>query len=250
MKHFVVFVTFFVLFSCKQGDSELSRVFGEQLELSNSIQKADTIAQIIAPYQKHINKTLDSTLAYAPRVITKEDGKYNTTAGNLMADIIMEQSNAIYKLKTGKEIDFALLNHGGIRSIISKGNVNRRTAYEFMPFENTIVVVELNAASVMDMISYLMKAKRQHPFSGLQIILDKEGKLSSVNIQGKPFNQTKTYLVATSNYLVNGGDKMSFFKERISITETDYKIRNAIIDYFIKVDTVAPIIDNRFMKLN
>jgi len=250
IKHFVAFTTFIVVFSCKQEQQKLYNITGKHINVTDSIKAVDSIINLIAPYKAHIKKTLDSTLAYAPRMITKEDGKYNTTAGNLIADIVMEQSNSVYKNKEGKDIDFVLLNHGGIRSIISKGNVNTRTAYEFMPFENRIVIVELTAKSIMDMISYLIESTKQHPFSGMQIILDKEGELSSVNIQGKPFDQNKTYIVATSNYLMNGGDKMTFFKDKLSVIETEYKIRNAIVDYFIKKDTIAPIIDNRFMKLN
>jgi 2',3'-cyclic-nucleotide 2'-phosphodiesterase (5'-nucleotidase family) len=32
-------------------------------------------------------------------------------------------------------MDIVLLNHGGIRSIIPKGEVTTRTAFEIMPFE-------------------------------------------------------------------------------------------------------------------
>jgi hypothetical protein len=55
--------------------------------------------------------------------------------------------------------------------------------------------------------------------------------------------------VATSDYLVTGGDNMTFFTEALSKTETDYKIRNAIIDYFSKVDTLTPKVDLRYYQL-
>jgi len=250
IKHFVAFVTFLTLLSCEEKKQKLYKIEAKQLQIVDTIVELDSINEFIKPYTQSINAFLDKTLAYAPRTITKEDGKYNTSAGNLIADIIIEQANPIYKKRTGKEIDFVLLNHGGIRSAISKGDVNIRTAYEVMPFENTIVVVELPAKSVMNMIHYLIKSKRKHPFSGLQIVLDKESNLSSVNVKEKPFDQNKNYIVATSNYLLNGGDQMNFFEDRLNLVDTDYKIRNAMIDYFIKKDTIAPIIDNRFMKLN
>jgi 2',3'-cyclic-nucleotide 2'-phosphodiesterase (5'-nucleotidase family) len=70
-----------------------------------------------------------------------------------------------------------------------------------------------------------------------------------VNIQGVPFDENRTYYVATSSYLTQGGDDMVFFKDAMSITETDYYIRNALIDYFKKTDTLAPRIDSRFIKI-
>ena len=65
---------------------------------------------------------------------------------------------------SGKNIDIVLLNNGGIRSIISKGNISEKTAFELMPFENSIVVLELKwHYQLIKMIDYLRKVKLQHP---------------------------------------------------------------------------------------
>jgi 2',3'-cyclic-nucleotide 2'-phosphodiesterase (5'-nucleotidase family) len=166
-----------------------------------------------------------------------------------MADIVLSETNTIFKKRTGNSIDLVLLNHGGIRAIISKGNVTARTAYEVMPFENTVVVVELKGKSLIKMVDYLIKSKRAHPVAGVQIVLNKDATVHTFSINGKPLDIDKSYFVATSDYLVKGGDNMNFFKEALTITETDYKIRNAMIDFFSKVDTLSPIIDLRYYQL-
>jgi 2',3'-cyclic-nucleotide 2'-phosphodiesterase (5'-nucleotidase family) len=142
-----------------------------------------------------------------------------------------------------------LLNHGGIRSIISKGNVTTKTAYEVMPFENSVVVVELKGKQVEELIDYLAKAKRAHPISGLKLVLDKDFNVKSVLIKGQPLDINKTYFVATNDYLYEGGDNMNFFKTNDSLYTLDYKIRNVIIDYFSRKDTLNPVIDDRFIQL-
>ena len=142
------------------------------------------------------------------------------------------------------------MNHGGIRAGITKGNISARTAYEVMPFENSISVVELTGTSVLELIDYLIKSKRAHPLAGIQIVLNSNDSVNSIKIQGKPFDKNSIYYVATSDYLVSGGDDMVFFKDGLSFTTLDYKIRNAMIDYFSKVDTLSPIIDDRYYKLN
>ena len=43
---------------------------------------------------------------------------------------------------------------------------------------------------------------------------------------------------------INGGDRMDFFKTNDSLYVLDYKIRNVLIDYFTKIDTLNPVIDN------
>ncbi len=250
IKHFVVFVTIINLSSCKQGPISLTSIHGQQLSIDSTITDVGTIKDFIAPYNKRVNTILDSTLAYAPYTISKMDGTYNTTAGNLMADIMLAEANPIFKKRTGKDIDFVLMNHGGIRASISKGNVSSRTAYQVMPFENNISVVELNGASVLELVAYLIKSKRAHPLAGIQIILNKDASVNSISIHGKPLDKNGHYNVATSDYLVSGGDDMVFFKNGLSFTALDYKIRNAMIDYFSKVDTLSPKVDNRYYKLD
>lgn len=246
IKHFVVFVTIIGLTSCNQDYKTLKKIEGKQISIdSTHIQKAP-IEEFVSPYRRRINEVLDSTLAYASKDITKTDGEFNTSAGNLMADIVLSEANPIFKSRTGLEIDFVLLNHGGIRSIISAGNVSARNAFEVMPFENNIVVAEIMGSDVQEMVSFLLKSGRAHPIAGIQIALDKNKKLRYTKINGQFLNPERTYNVATSDYLVSGGDNMGFFKNNTSVTNTDYLIRNAMIDYFKKVDTLAPKVDNRF----
>ncbi len=250
IKQIVIITTITCFFSCKQEKPVLTQISGKQIQISDTIKITDSIEQFVAPYRDRINEVLDSTLAYAPKTIAKNDGALNTTAGNLMADAVLELAGPIFKTRTGSTLDFVLLNHGGIRSIISAGNVSARTAYEIMPFENTIVVVGLKGDAVLEMVNYLINSKKPHPIAGLQIILNKDDSINVIKIQGLPFDESKTYYVATSDYLVNGGDRMDFFKKNVTFTETDYRIRNLMIDFFSKKDTIAPIIDDRFIKLD
>ena len=244
-----MFITIVCLPGCKQGPMGVSKIEATQLPIDSTFAQVDSIDTYIAPYRKRINEVLDSTLAYAPKMITKDDGEYNTSAGNLLADIIMSEANPIFKSRTGNEIDFVLLNHGGIRSIISKGNVSARTAYEVMPFENSIAVVKLKGSAVIDLVEFLIKSGRAHPISGMQITLTHPGELKSIKIKGRPLDTNRNYYVATSDYLVSGGDDMVFFKDALSVSSLDYLIRNAMIDYFKKVDTLMAKVDNRFVRL-
>lgn len=250
IKLFVVFATCLFAFSCKQQPLTTSRIEGKQINIKDTITAVQEIEDFVKPYREHIEKSLDSTLCYSLNTLSKTDGELNTAIGNLMADIIFEQTSPILESRTGNSLDAVMLNHGGIRAIISKGNVTTRTAYEVMPFENKIVVLELTAEKMMGLVNYLTASKRAHPISGIQLTLNNNYSLNKVLVQGKPIATNKTYFVATSDYLMNGGDRMNFFKNAKSVTEIDYLIRKAMIDYFAKVDTINPVIDNRFTKLN
>jgi len=246
IQHFVTFITFWLITSCGESHLKLSKIEGNQVAVDSSLTIDQGVESFISPYRNRVNEILDSTLAYAPKTITKTDGAFNTSAGNLMADIILSEANPVFKSRTGKDIDLVLLNHGGIRSIISAGKVSARNAFEVMPFENNIAVVSMKGDAIRDMVSFLIASGRAHPIAGMQIVLNKDKSLKSATINGLPVDSDKTYYVATSDYLVAGGDHMGFFKSNIEVIDTEYRIRNAMIDYFKKVDTLFAEVDKRF----
>ncbi|MEZ4856528.1 MAG: 5'-nucleotidase [Gelidibacter sp.] len=244
-----LFLVFGLLFlaSCKT-DTHLYKIEGKNITITDSLRTDVAIDNFIKPYRDHLNKSMDSVLAYSANTYTKSDGELNTAIGNLMADIVYEESNPVFKKRTGNDIDFVLLNYGGIRSIISKGPITMRTAFEMMPFENSVVVAKLNGTQIKEMLDYLANAKRAHPISHLKIVLDKNGKVASASVKNQAIDFNKSYYVATNDYLYNGGDHMDFFKPSDTLYVLNYKIRNAIIDYFKKVDTIKPVIDDRFIQ--
>lgn len=251
MKYYkIVFLLFLINFlSCKDDKLSLKKIEGKQIPITDSLNTRADIEDFIKPYRIHVNAQLDSVLAYSTNTYSKKDGDLNTAIGNLFADVILEQAYPVFKLRTGNAIDMVLVNHGGIRSIISKGDITMRTAYELMPFENSIVVVGLKGSSINKLIDYLTTAKRAHPISGLSLVVDNDFKVKEALINGKAIEEDKTYYVATNDYLYNGGDSMTFFQPNEGLEILNYKIRNALLDYFKKADTINPVIDNRFIQI-
>src|SRR5690606_11801922 len=124
-QHFVIFITIMLCISCQQKDPKLQKIHGREIALVDSIPEIDSIKKFVTPYRTHIKDILDKPLAYAPKTLEKTDGQFNTSIGNLIADLTYEVSNPVFENRTGEKIDFVLLNHGGIRSIISEGAVSR-----------------------------------------------------------------------------------------------------------------------------
>ena len=192
---------------------------------------------------------MNTPISYSPETYKKNDGELNSTLSNMFADATYEMSNPVFNKMSGQNIDIVLLNNGGIRSIISKGNISEKTAFELMPFENSIVVLELSGLSIIKMIDYLRKVKLQHPIKGLQITLNNDYSVNEVNINGVNIEKEKKYYVATTDYLLEGGDKMYFLAETTKTTDINYKMRDILIDYFKKYDTLKLKSDNRFIRI-
>lgn len=243
-KTLLSFLCTLLLLSCKDITYKNSKVVGKTSQIDSTTVTDSAYTRFIAPYKKKMIKEINTVLTYTPTDLVRTDGNMQSTLGNLMADLSYIRANPLFKKETGQNIDFALLNYGGIRSGIFTGDVTNRNAFQLMPFENMLVVVELSAEKVQELVNYFINGNRAHPLSKqIQLIIDKSG--HSLKIHGKPFDKSKTYYVLTSDYLQSGGDRMDFFKDPIKLYKLDYKVRDAIIDYFKSVDTLTSVLDNR-----
>jgi 2',3'-cyclic-nucleotide 2'-phosphodiesterase (5'-nucleotidase family) len=164
-----------------------------------------------------------------------------------LADITLQRGNAIFNARENKQLDICILNNGGIRSIISKGNITLKTAFEIMPFENTSIVVGLKGEQILEMLIYFIAENKPHPLSGIQFTISKTNQPIKISVQGRPLDFNKIYYVITSDYLSNGGDKMEFFKKGIEIYDINYKLRNILMDYFKETKTITSSRDQRII---
>lgn len=247
LKHFVLFLTFILSVSCATKNYQVTKIEGKEIPITEKNKEVPEIEAFIKPYREHIDQDLSTVLAIAPETLDKS-GQWQTTIGNLMADVTFQRSNMVFSKREKKQIDICLLNHGGIRSIIPKGNVTARTAYEIMPFENSAIVIALKGEQIMEMVNYIISEKKPHPLSGMTFTIDKNNTPKNILIQGKPLDNEKIYYVVTSDYLSNGGDKMDFFKKGVASYDLEYKLRNILIDYFKEVETIPVINDVRITK--
>jgi 2',3'-cyclic-nucleotide 2'-phosphodiesterase (5'-nucleotidase family) len=246
-KHFVLILTFILFVSCAEKKYYVTRIEGKEIGITNKNGEDAQIENFIKPYREKIDTDLNTVLSNAPETIDKS-GEWQTPMGNLLADITFEKSNKVFQLREKKSIDICLLNHGGIRTIIPKGDVTARNAYEIMPFENTAIVVALKGEQILEMVNYIITEKKPHPLMGMTFTIAKNKQPATILVQGNPLDMNKIYYVVTSDYLSYGNDNMLFFKKGIEKYDLDYKLRNIIIDYFKENKTIVANKDIRISK--
>ena len=243
-KLFVIFLTLLFVVSCSKQNYNVTKITGKRIPITEKGNQVPEIESFIKPYREHINKDLDSVLAYCPVTLDKS-GKWQSTIGNLMADVSLMRGNLVFEARENKKIDICLLNSGGIRSILPKGNITARNAFEIMPFENSMVVIALKGTQIIEMVDFLIADKKAHPLAGITFTIDKNNQSKNILVQGKSLQKDTVYYVGTNDYLSDGGDNMNFFKKAVQKYDLDYKLRNILIDYFKEVDTIPVINDVR-----
>lgn len=228
---------------------ELKMIRGKQVEITAAIESDQDILKDIQPYHDALESKINEVLCYNPRSLSREEAELESSLGNFYADACLKSADSIFQQHTGKHIDFALFNYGGIRTAVPKGSVTVEQIFKLMPFENKLVVVHLSGSKVIELFDYLAKRKQAHPIAGIRLEL-KDEELSKIQVQGQTFDPEKSYWVLTHDYLQHGGDQMSFFTEPLDLYTSDYKVRDALIDHLRKADTLQTSLDNRFTKIN
>jgi 5'-nucleotidase domain protein len=250
LKLFLYFIVLIVLSACATSMSQvLTLIKAKNIPIDENSPQEATIENFIAPYRQHVDNEMNKVLAQNAQDLVKDRNNppLNAPITNFFADAVYETVAPYYKQRTGQTIDFVLLNFGGIRSDLPKGDITMGSAYNLMPFENEMVVLTMSGEKVQELADYLIKHRLPHPLSKqVQLQITHDGKITHFTIHGKPFNPKATYLVATSDYLMYGGDAMYFFSNPLKTDMLDYKVRNVLIDYFTKIDTLHAKQDNRF----
>lgn len=246
MKLSYLFCFFLAITSCKKNKTHLTKITAKTIAIDSTIQSSEKIDDTIAPYKKKLADNMSKVLSYTSEKLTRQGINMQSNLGNLLADLCIEMATPIFKEKSNTYIDFSMFNHGGIRATIPAGKITKEHAFKLMPFENELVVAEITGNKVIELVNYFIENKVANPLSKNIELTIKENNYS-LKINGEIFDKNKTYSVLTSDFLQGGGDKMIFFKNPKKLTKLNYKVRDAIINYFKKVDTLKTSIDNRII---
>ncbi|MBQ6285913.1 MAG: bifunctional metallophosphatase/5'-nucleotidase [Bacilli bacterium] len=142
------------------------------------------------------------------------------TLGNLIADGLKEAGDA----------EISIINGGGIRSNLYKGDINRKNIIDILPFYNGLVIKQLSGQTVMDALE-LGVSKYPNPSGGfLQVSgitfdfnpnisstikfsedgefesVTGERRVSNIKINGEDINLNRMYNACISDFIGNGGD--------------------------------------------
>jgi 2',3'-cyclic-nucleotide 2'-phosphodiesterase (5'-nucleotidase family) len=234
LKHYTISIVTLLIIACSPSYN-LQSIDDEVIAIEAPIDS--TILNIILPYQNSIEAQMNEVLCISKMEMKK--GKPESLLGNFVTDLCLEQFS--------ESADVCIMNTGGLRSTLPKGKITRGEIYKLMPFENELVILELNKSDFEGMLEYIA-SRGGEPFSGMKFNSSKEARELQVFSLGENFNFNKEgkVRVLTSDYLANGGDKMWFFKDKEQI-KVGIKLRDAIIDHCSKSDTISSKLDNRLI---
>lgn len=207
--------------------------------------------QTIQVYRTVLEEDMNRILVYSDMVLEK--GTPEGTLNNFVADLVFDIANELYSPTDNTPIDFCLLNYGGLRVPLPKGEITYSRVYELLPFENQMVVITLSGDKTRELFEYLATSSVGMPVSGVELTI-KESLPYSILVKGEKFDENRNYKVLTSDYLAGGGDNMNFFLNPLEYEYVGLKVRDAIIEHMLTKnengERISAKLDQRITIIN
>lgn len=166
---------------------------------------------------------LKKVIAYCPEGMTRRGA--NCELSNLLADRLMIE----VEKATGRKVDVGILNNGGIRVDMPKGDVLLDDIVSMLPFKNNICYVALKGKDLVYLFEGMAKGKMQ-AFGGAKVVVN-DRQLESMLVGGKPVDPEKIYGVATIDFLLDGGDRINVARNAKELIITNTIICDAFLPY-------------------
>jgi 2',3'-cyclic-nucleotide 2'-phosphodiesterase (5'-nucleotidase family) len=188
-----------------------------------------SVEAIIKPYRDKVNADMTEVLCISAEAMY--GGKPESPLTNYFADLTLEEANR-FCAATHPEIkmDISMINRGGLRIPLPKGEITTMTMFEMMPFENEVVFLKLKGEVVLEFVNH-MASRGGEGVSGLRFGI-KDGKAVKPEVGGKPLDISLTYWLVTSDYIANGGDGSEILSKSSGRMDTGIKARDMFIQYF------------------
>jgi len=226
------------------------------------------VVAIVAKYREKLDSVLKERVGETGVDLDGENVRTReTNLGNLVADIMREASGA----------DGAIINGGGIRTSIRKGEIRVGNIYSALPFNNYIVAVKLTGKQIWEALEHGVseveeKAGRFPQISGIAFKYSpgaqKGSRVKEVWIGNNPVDLEKEYVVATNDFLAAGGDGYKAFGdavkasrdfsvvggtvigEKVVYNDPSRWVRDVVIEYIRGKKEIAPRVGGRIREVD
>jgi 5'-nucleotidase / UDP-sugar diphosphatase len=216
-----------------RGEARVSRFEALPVNFpTRGLAEARDLSVALEPFLRKTDEMLSDPIAWVPKKITHDKGRTRATPlGRLVAESMMWCARALHP-------DFAVQNSGGIRDEIPRGTLTAKTVHQVLPFDNTVVVVDLDENGLGRLLKHMAvgAARNDKGFpqvsGGLEMTVETgSGRLRKARIHGKPLNPGRTYRIATNSYLAAGGDGYRMLSDSGYVHDTSVCQREALTAY-------------------
>jgi len=205
----------------------------------------EVIGDTILVMQRIAEVGMDEIIGEAKIYISKLGTGTQNLIGNLVCEAMKDYTDA----------DFAFMNLGGIRDELPSGQITYRNVFNVMPFDNQIVLIEVDGTFLKEIIETRVSGSRHGlRTAGIKVVINRKrenfNRISKLLIGGEPWQADKIYKIATSDFLLQGNAGLALLTKvpESNITHYEQGLRDVIVEYIKKNSPVSAIIDDRWKR--
>ena len=228
----------FLLGSC-HTPYQVTSVSGSTLAVDRQWDGPESVdaRALIAPYKDRLSDTMANVIGRSAKSMTSN--RPEDLLSNLAADVLRTEAARVL----GQPADIGIMNIGGLRNVLNRGDVRVQDAFEIFPFENSLCVVYLKGLQVKKLFAQ-MAARGGEGLSGANLVIRKDGTLLDCQVEHQPIDDNRLYTIGTIDYVAEGNDGLSAIKEQQSRVCPDGAIlRDIFIDYVKRLTTQGKELD-------
>lgn len=193
-----------------------------------------SLQEWLKPYREGVDALMSQKIGTSAEAMDNGDIGALT---NWVADMAYDIGSRL----SGKKVDFAIVNKGGVRRPMPEGNVSLGLIESMLPFNNSVLLLEIDGQSLLEAFDIMAQrggdAISRHASAGM-----KNGKAVEVTIGGMPIDPSKTYIIATIDYLAQGGDNMEPLKNGTIIAHSKNLIKTDAVEYVKALEAQGKLI--------
>ncbi len=163
--------------------------------------------------------------------------------GNMVSDAIRNRAGN----ELGRYINMGIIGESSFKLFFEPGQLTLGELYEFMPYDNHLVVLTLSGDKVYELVNQVA-ALGGAPVSGVRFRIDEENRARGVLVNSEVIDPDKKYRIATSSWAANGGDVFPALWEAEERIDLDISVRSVYIDYFRGRSEIYDFTDGRIRK--
>jgi 5'-nucleotidase len=202
------------------------------------------VSAYLAAIKAHSTAALARPVARvaARSTLRKLNAAGESALGGLVADAVADATRA-----QGVQVGF--MNMGGLRSDFDVGDnlvASFGQAQVVLPFSNTLVVMDLTGAQLLQLLEQQWQRPQDSGRSMLQVSRGLYYRWDnarpngqrvvpgSVRIDGQPLDDARTYKIVANNFLAEGGDGFPLFLQGANKIDTQIVDLDAFVGYLVK----------------
>ncbi len=238
---------------------------GELLPSDATIAPDAAVAAVEAPFERAAWRWLDETVAEAEEAFPADKARLEDTA---LLDLI----NDAQLKATGADLSMTALLPGGWYEGLPKGRVTVRDLWALYPYENQLVVVEIDGAQLKACLERAAEFYGEAALAGGRLVLTPNPKMipydfdalqgaayridptepvgrrvKDLGVRGRPVRPEDRFTLAVNTYRAQGGGGYSALRLAKTVKSVPLGIRELLAESLRAAGHLRPLVDHNWL---